>query len=226
MAKAVYAEHNVGHFGLAFMHYTHFTSPIRRYPDLIVHRLLFEYSRPGGMNREREHHYFELLPSIADQTSALERRATEAERESVKLAQIHLMKDKIGEEFDGIISGVTHFGIFVEVANGAEGLVHIRELPGYYEFDEAHYTLTERRGMHGGEPRRFRIGDPVRVQLVKVLEEKRKLDFRLAETGDPTADNFDAEKVKRQKLLLERRTGNLRGSKNKQFHKRKQGRRR
>src|SRR5947209_10137542 len=133
------------------------------------------------MNRECEHHYYTILPEIADQTSAMERRATEAERESVKLAQIHILKNKIGEEFDGVISGVTHFGIFVKLDSGAEGLVHIRELPGYYEFDEAHFTLIERRGKLGSrtEGRRFRIGDPVRVQLVKVLEEKRKVDFRL-----------------------------------------------
>jgi ribonuclease R len=218
MAKAVYAEHNVGHFGLAFLHYTHFTSPIRRYPDLIVHRMLFEYQRPGGMNREREHHYYTILPEIADQTSTMERRATEAERESVKLAQIHILKNKVGEEFDGVISGVTHFGMFVKLDSGAEGLVHIRELPGYYEFDEAHYSLIERRGKFGSrsEGRRFRIGDPVRVQLIKVLEEKRKVDFRLAEPEGETGANGevtpDAEKVRHQRLHHERRTGHKRGA--------------
>jgi len=190
MAKAVYAEHNVGHFGLAFLHYTHFTSPIRRYPDLIVHRMISEYQRPGGMNREREHHYYTLLPEIANQTSAMERRATEAERASVKLAQIHILKNKLGEEFDGVISGVTHFGIFIELASGAEGLIHIRNLPGYYEYDEAHYTLAERPGRFGAKNQgcRFRIGDSVRVQLVKVSEEKRQVDFRLAEESLPLHD--------------------------------------
>jgi ribonuclease R len=211
MAKAVYAEHNVGHFGLAFLHYTHFTSPIRRYPDLIVHRMLFEYQRPGGMNREREQHYYTILPEIADQTSALERRATEAERESVKLAQIHILKNKVGEEFDGVISGVTHFGMFVELDSGAEGLVHIREMPGYYEFDEAHYSLVEKRGRFGaqGQGRRFRIGDKVRVQLIKVLEEKRKVDFRLVEPEGAAATNGEApqdgEKIQRPKLHLEKK---------------------
>ena len=212
MSKAVYAEHNVGHFGLAFLHYTHFTSPIRRYPDLIVHRMLAEYQKPGGMNREREHHYYQNLPDIADATSASERRATDAERASIKLAQIHLLKDKLGEEFDGVISGVTHFGIFVEIPSGAEGLIHIRQLPGYYEFDEARFSLIERRGRQGmkSEGRRFRIGDTVRVQLVKVLEEKRQVDFRLAD-GDGISltsnDEIASDKIKRQKLHHERVDG-------------------
>ncbi len=194
MAKAVYAEHNVGHFGLAFSHYTHFTSPIRRYPDLIVHRMLFEYLSGSGMTRNREHHYLQILPEIADQTSALERRATEAERESIKVAQMLLMKKHVGEEFNGTITGVTHFGIFIEVETGAEGLLHIRELPGYYSFDEAHHTLSRgHRGSHGRKKLRpwekektngadrYQIGDPIRVQLVKVLEEKRQMDFKLVE---------------------------------------------
>jgi ribonuclease R len=190
MAKAVYAEHNVGHFGLAFLHYTHFTSPIRRYPDLIVHRMLHEYQQPGGMKRDREHYYYTVLPEIADQTSALERRATEAERESIKLAQIHLLKDKVGELFTAVISGVTNFGMFVQIPSGAEGLVHVREMPGHFVFDEAHYSLVETRGRFGanGEKKRYRIGDTVQVQLLKVLEEKRQVDFRLIDESSPLTE--------------------------------------
>lgn len=196
MAKAVYAEHNVGHFGLAFLHYTHFTSPIRRYPDLIVHRMLFEYLQKGGMHQKRMHQYYSELPDIADQTSGLERRATEAERTSNKIAQIFLLKDLIGEEFDAAISGVTNFGIFVQLENGAEGLVHIRELPGRYYYDEAHYSLVQqsssyrssgsrsRPGSNGQATgaKRYRIGDRLRVQLIRVNAERREVDFRIADS--------------------------------------------
>ena len=220
MAKAVYAEYNVGHFGLAFLHYTHFTSPIRRYPDLLVHRMLAEYQRPGGMNREREHHYYTLLPEIANQTSAMERRATDAERASQKLAQIHILKNKLGEEFDGVISGVTHFGIFVELASGAEGLIHIRNLPGYYEFDESRFTLTERPGRFGPkrEGRSFHLGQAIRIQLVKVSEEKRQVDFRLAEeeSFEKLSPTDDGEKLKRQKLHHERVAGRPRKERRRQ----------
>lgn len=193
MAKAVYAEHNVGHFGLAFLHYTHFTSPIRRYPDLIVHRMLHEYQKRGGMKQERMHYYYQLLPEVADATSALERRATEAERESNKLAQIYLLKEMVGQEFDAVISGVTHFGLFVQLESGAEGLVHIRELPGRYYYDEAHYSLIQQSGgfstngrssRQGRGAKRYRIGDPIRVQLIRVNQERREVDFRLAEGLD------------------------------------------
>jgi ribonuclease R len=235
MAKAVYAEHNVGHFGLAFLHYTHFTSPIRRYPDLIVHRMLFEYSRPGGMNREREHYYFEILPEIADQTSALERRATEAERESIKLAQIHILRDKVGEEFDAVITGVVNFGMFVQIEGGAEGLIHVRELPGHYVFDEAHYALIQSSGRFhretpsdGTERKRFRIGDPVRVQLIKVLEEKRQIDFRLAESADQPlpSERRNSQRSEHHRVRPARsQQPGTKGPRKKSFHKRKSTRR-
>jgi ribonuclease R len=192
MAKAVYAEHNVGHFGLAFMHYTHFTSPIRRYPDLIIHRMLFEYMQKGGMPAKREHHYFKILPELAEHTSAMERRATEAERDSAKVAQLFVMASKVGEEFDGRITGVQHYGFFVALDNGAEGLVHIRELDGYYTYDEAHLSLIPQRSgsgrnlaPHKRRPRAsakaYHIGDTVRVRLIRVNESKRALDFAVVE---------------------------------------------
>jgi ribonuclease R len=193
MAKAVYTEHNVGHFGLAFMHYTHFTSPIRRYPDLIVHRMLFQYQQKGGMKSERMHQYYQELPDIADQTSNLERRATEAERASNKVAQMFLLKDLIGEEFDATVSGVTNFGLFVQLKNGAEGLVHVRQLPGRYYFDEAHYTLVQQSSSYRGggrdtsgsreksKSKRYRMGDKLRVQLIRVNQERREVDFRIVE---------------------------------------------
>jgi ribonuclease R len=188
MAKAVYAEHNVGHFGLAFMHYTHFTSPIRRYPDLIVHRMLDEYHGHGGMMTKRERHFFNLLPDVADLSSQMERQAVEAERESAKVAHLFMMKDKVGEEFEGKITGVQHYGCFVEVANGAEGLLHVRELPGYYTYDEEHFALRSQSGggiQKGGRSSKqralYRIGDKVMVKLIRINEMKRTLDFGLAE---------------------------------------------
>ncbi|MBS1904754.1 MAG: VacB/RNase II family 3'-5' exoribonuclease [Bacteroidetes bacterium] len=189
MAKAVYAEHNVGHFGLAFMHYTHFTSPIRRYPDLIIHRMLHEYIL--RMDAKREHHYYQILPDIADHTSAMERRATEAERDSAKIAGLFVMRSEVGNDFDGTITGVQHYGFFVGLANGAEGLVHIRELKGFYIFDESQVALVPQKGLNKMLPHQrrakvrstksFHIGDAVRVKLIRVNFEKRGLDFILAE---------------------------------------------
>jgi ribonuclease R len=175
MAKAVYAEKNIGHFGLAFRHYTHFTSPIRRYPDLIVHRLLDEYSR--DVTGERLTAIRAALPAIARQSSERERIAAEAERTSVKVMQIEYMKRHVGDEFAGVISGVTDFGFFVELHDVfIEGLVRVRDLDDdYYIFDEKQYAL---RGRARG--RSYRLGDPVRVQVVSVDPERRSVELALA----------------------------------------------
>ncbi len=171
MAKAVYAEKNIGHYGLAFKYYTHFTSPIRRYPDLVVHRLLFHYDRGEDPAALRE-----ALPSIARQSSDRERLAVEAERASVKVMQVEYMKRHLGDEFEGVIGGVTDFGLFVEINDLlVEGLVSVRDLDDdYYLYDEKHYAL---RGRSRG--RTYRLGDTVRVKVVSVDSEKRKIDFSI-----------------------------------------------
>lgn len=182
MAKAVYSEHNVGHFGLAFNHYTHFTSPIRRYPDLIVHRLMFEYFSTEGMSAKRDRYYFNILPDVADHSSATERSAVEAERESVSIAHLYMMRDKIGEEYQGRITGIQKYGCFVQLESGAEGLLHVRELPGYYSYDEEHLMLRPQRTANSrSKQRAYRIGETVMVKLIRVDEIRRKLDFGLVE---------------------------------------------
>lgn len=172
MAKAVYSEKNIGHYGLGFKYYTHFTSPIRRYPDLVVHRLLDEYARPVEGHRAEE--IRKRLPEIARQSSDRERVAVEAERTSVKVMQVEYMKRHIGDEFEGVIAGVTDFGFFVEINDLlVEGLVRVRDLADdYYLYDEKHYAL---RGRSRGKI--FRLGDKVRVQVVNVNPEDRTIDF-------------------------------------------------
>jgi ribonuclease R len=176
MAKAVYSEKNIGHFGLGFNYYTHFTSPIRRYPDLVVHRLLYEYSE--GMKGERRAQHSKRLPSICQQSSEMERRAIEAERESVKVKQVEYMARHLGDELDGIISGVTNFGLFVEINDLLiEGLVRMRDLgDDYYVYDEKNYALIGRRTR-----KRYRLGDKIAVQVVRVDLEDREIDFRVVE---------------------------------------------
>ncbi len=179
MAKAVYAEKNIGHYGLGFRHYTHFTSPIRRYPDLVVHRLLWEYrSDPAS---DRIHDLRARMPDIARQSSERERIAVDAERTSVKVMQIEFMKRHIGDEFEGIISGVTTFGLFIELHDLLiQGLVHVRELDDdYYLYDERQYAL---RGRTRG--RLYRLGDHVRVRALSVDPETRELNLALlSDTG-------------------------------------------
>ncbi len=174
MAKAVYAEKNIGHYGLAFKYYTHFTSPIRRYPDLVVHRLLHEYDR--GVSAHRLAELRKAMPGIARQSSERERLAAEAERTSVKVMQVEYMKRHLGDEFEGVIAGVTNFGLFVEINDLlVEGLVSVRDLSDdYYLFDEKHYAL---RGRSRG--RIYRLGDTVRVKVVAVKPEVREIDLTL-----------------------------------------------
>ena len=182
MKQAKYTTLCSGHFGLAARYYTHFTSPIRRYPDLQIHRIIKE-SLKGGLGEKRAGHYEAILPGVAMQTSALERRAEEAERETDKLKKCEYMSRFIGQEFDGVISGVTNWGLYVELPNTVEGLVRISELrDDYYIFDEQHYELV-------GEMTRktFKLGQPIRVQVASTDRLLRTVDFILPRDWDRSA---------------------------------------
>ncbi|MGB5875068.1 MAG: ribonuclease R [Bacteroidota bacterium] len=174
MAKAVYSTKNIGHYGLGFGHYTHFTSPIRRYPDLVVHRLLREYEHPVSIRRLEE--LRKSLPSVARQSSERERVAQEAERTSVKVMQVEYMKRHLGDTFDGVISGVLNFGFFVEIEDLlVEGLVRMRDLSDdYYLYDEKRYAL---KGRSKGKV--YRLGDHVRVRVLAVNPEDHEIDFQV-----------------------------------------------
>ena len=182
MKQAKYTTLCSGHFGLAARYYTHFTSPIRRYPDLQIHRIIKE-SLKGGLGDKRAGHYEAILPGVAMQTSALERRAEEAERETDKLKKCEYMSRFIGQEFDGVLSGVTNWGLYVELPNTVEGLVRISELrDDYYIFDEQHYELV-------GEMTRktFKLGQPIRVQVASTDRLLRTVDFILPRDWDRSA---------------------------------------
>lgn len=172
MAKATYTTENIGHYGLGFEHYTHFTSPIRRYPDMMVHRLLERYA--GGGRSVNQQEYEEL----SRHSSEREQLAANAERASIKYKQVEFMSRHLGEEFDGVISGVTEWGIYVEIVeNKCEGMVPIRDLDDdYYNFDEKNYCLVGRRYQ-----RRFQLGDEVRVQVARANLDKKQLDFTLCD---------------------------------------------
>lgn len=168
MAKAVYTTSNIGHYGLAFDYYTHFTSPIRRYPDMMVHRLLEKYLE-GGRSVSKEKY-----EELCKHSSEMEQLAANAERASIKYKQVEFMADKIGQIFDGVISGITEWGIYVEIkANMCEGMIPIRELDDdFYEFDEKNYCLKGRR-----TKREFRLGDEINIKVMKANLERKQLDF-------------------------------------------------
>ena len=170
MMKAKYSVHNIGHFGLAFEYYTHFTSPIRRYPDTLVHRLLTRYAQ-GGKSANKDHY-----EELCEHSSEMELVAQNAERDSIKYKMVEFMNEHVGEEFDAHISGITSYGIYCEIdENHCEGMVPMRDLDDdYYDFDERNYCLVGRRRHH-----RYRLGDAVRIKVARANIEKRQLDFTL-----------------------------------------------
>ncbi|WLD92882.1 ribonuclease R [Alkalihalobacillus sp. AL-G] len=175
MKQARYEPENRGHYGLSTEFYTHFTSPIRRYPDLIVHRLIRTYLIEGKTDEKTVSHWKERLAEIAQHASERERRAVDAERETDDLKKAEFMQDKIGEEFDGVISGVTNFGLFIELPNTIEGLVHVSYLTDdYYHFNEQQYAMIgERTG------KVFRIGDELQIRVISVNIDERAIDFEI-----------------------------------------------
>ena len=176
MKQAKYTTECTGHFGLAARYYCHFTSPIRRYPDLQIHRIIKENLR-GKMTEAKMSHYEEILDEVARQSSATERRAEEAERETIKMKKAEYMENQIGEIFEGVISGVTDWGLYVELPNTVEGLVHVNSLmDDYYVYDSVHYTLTGEK-----KKRSFAIGQKVKVRVAQADARERTVDFVLAD---------------------------------------------
>ena len=176
MKRASYTTECVGHFGLAAKYYCHFTSPIRRYPDLQIHRIIKE-NLHGGMSDKRSEHFAAILPEVAKQTSATERRADDAERDTDKLKMVQYMEKHIGETFEGVVSGMTAWGIYVELPNTIEGMISVASLrDGYYIYDENHYEMVnETTG------RTFKLGQRLNVKVINCDKILRTIDFELAE---------------------------------------------
>ena len=215
MQQAKYYPESLGHFGLSTEFYTHFTSPIRRYPDLIVHRLIRTYLINGDTSKETVVQWRAVMDEIADHTSGRERRAVEAERDTDALKKAQFMSDKIGEEFEGIVSSITNFGIFVELENTVEGLVHISNMTDdYYRFEDRHMMMIgERTG------RQFRIGDEVKIRVANVVIEESSVDFEIVDmissprpAGRPTSKVIHAGRREGRKKDDER-TGEKRDRK-------------
>ncbi|PMP78965.1 MAG: ribonuclease R [Mesoaciditoga sp.] len=194
MKKAVYSETNVGHFGLASLNYTHFTSPIRRYPDLMVHRLLKIYIERGKFSSEDVERYSKILPSIAKHSSEREIIADQAERDLISMKKIEYAQNHIGEVFDVVVTGVTDFGLFVEIPDKAiSGLIHISTLNDYYIHDEKFNTLT---GTHG---KTFKIGDKLKAKIISADKIKGMIDFVLEDENGKGREGKNDQKVKKNR---------------------------
>jgi len=172
MAKAVYSTENIGHYGLSFPYYTHFTSPIRRYPDLIVHRLLFHYLNKGNSLNKAE------IEDICVHSSEMEKKSVSAERDSIKYKQAEYLLDKIGQKFEGLISGVSKWGIYVElIGNSCEGMISLRDLEDdFYYLDEDNYQVI---GQRYGE--QYKLGDQLTIRVKRIDLSKKQMDFELVE---------------------------------------------
>ena len=172
MKQAKYTPENTGHFGLAASYYCHFTSPIRRYPDLQIHRIIKENLR-GRMNDDRRAHYDAILTEVAKKSSERERLAEEAERETIKLKKVEYMAERIGETFEGVISSITKWGVYVELPNTIEGLIHVTNMyDDHYNYIEDTYEMV---GEHTG--RTYKLGQTVEVRVIGANRLERTIDF-------------------------------------------------
>lgn len=199
MQQARYSEESLGHFGLSTEYYTHFTSPIRRYPDLMVHRLIRTYIINKNVRKETVNHFKQELPEIAKHTSERERRAVDAERDTIDLKKAEYMQQHIGETFEGVISGVMNFGMFVELPNTIEGLVHVNNLTDdFYNFNERMMAML---GEHTGKV--FRIGDIVEIEVKDVNLDERLIDFKIV--GMPESKR-DEQRRKRKPVNIKAKT--------------------
>ncbi|WP_062109250.1 ribonuclease R [Bacillus niameyensis] len=203
MQQAKYDPESLGHFGLSTKFYTHFTSPIRRYPDLIVHRLIRTYLFQGKLDETTRVKWDTQLPEIADHSSKRERRAVDAERDTDEMKKAEYMEDKIGEEFDGIVSSVTNFGIFVELPNTIEGLVHVSYMTDdYYHYDERQFSMIgERTGNV------YRIGDEITVRVIKVNKDEHDIDFEIVGMKNNRQEKREDPKPKVVKLKKSKSKG-------------------
>lgn len=197
MAKAMYTTENVGHYGLAVPFYTHFTSPIRRYPDMMVHRLLAKYAE-GGRSADKL-----KLEEQCKHSSEMEQLAANAERASIRYKQVEFMQNKLGEVYEGVISAVTEWGLYVELdENKCEGLVPVRDLADdYYDYDEKNFCLIGRK-YHN----KYTLGDMVRVQVARADLDKKQLDFALVlDEGNPNLSLSEKKKLKTEEAALQKK---------------------
>ena len=179
MKRAQYTVECSGHFGLAAKYYCHFTSPIRRYPDLQIHRIIKDALR-GRMNQDKISHYQGILPEVASHSSQMERRADEAERETEKMKKAEYMEQHVGEVFSGVISGMTNWGFYVELENTVEGMVHVTNL-----YDDRYYYREESFDMAGADTGKvYKLGQRVKIRVLGADKKSRLIDFELAEEGE------------------------------------------